>query len=633
MCGISGFVNAPGGDDQKLAWLKKMNFSLRHRGPDGSGIVLDNLVGLAHCRLSIIDLAGGGQPMTTPDKRYSVVFNGEIYNFEEIRTNLVSQGVAFRTRSDTEALLMSYVVSGTDCLERLDGMFALAIWDVREKRLFAARDRMGKKPLYYTLQNGTFVFASELTALKQLPFLELEIDKTSIAQFLAYEYVPTPRTIFKNVYKLRPGFFLTFQNGELNTTQYWDLPVPSESCAESDEDCCANIVQLLGKGVKKRLVSDVPLGVFLSGGIDSSAVVALMAREVPAKSIRTFSIGFTEKSYDESPYSRLVARRFGTDHTEEILDAEQAGELLPQIVARQDEPMSDPSIVPTYLLSQITRKHVTVALGGDGGDELFAGYEYYTAFILADYYRKLPLGLRRRFIEAVAKKLPISTGYVSPGHVAEKFFSGVYAPEWLRTQKWLGAYSMDLQKRLWIECPGCLHDESLLYRKTLELYEAFDASKPLDKVFYLLTRQYLLDYILVKVDRCSMMNSLEVRAPFLDRSLVEYVFALPSQNKIRGLRRKYLLKKALRGILPAQIINRKKRGFLIPSALWLKKTLRPIVEEMFSPKRLIEQGLFRPEVIAELVRSHERGVADHRKELWSMLVLQLWLSQNKYRIV
>ena len=385
--------------------------------------------------------------------------------------------------------------------------------------------------------------------------------------------------------------------------------------------------------MKKRLVSDVPLGVFLSGGIDSSAVVALMARHVPARSIRTFSIGFTEKSYDESPFSRLVAKRFGTDHTEEVLDAEQAGELLPRIVARQDEPMSDPSIVPTYLLSEVTRRHVTVALGGDGGDELFAGYEYYTAFILADHYLKLPTGLRKRFIENVAKKLPISTGYVSPRHVAEKFFSGVYAPEWLRTQKWLGAFSTDLQKKLWTECPACLSDEALLYHQTLELYNAFNASESLDKVFYLVARQYLLDYILVKVDRCSMMHSLEVRAPFLDRSLVEYVFGLPSHNKIRWLRRKYLLKKAMRGILPAQIIDRKKRGFLIPSALWLKKTLRPIVEEMLSPKRLEEQGLFRPEVVADLVSNHENGIADRRKELWSMLVLQLWLSENKYTIV
>lgn len=633
MCGIAGFVNAPGSDEDKRAWLKDMNNSLRHRGPDGSGILLDGPVGLAHCRLSIIDLAGGAQPMTTPDAQYAVVFNGEIYNFQELRNELVKKGCVFRTRSDTEALLMSYATKGTACLEDLDGMFAFAIWDARKKRLFAARDRMGKKPLYYTLHKEAFVFASEITALKKLPFLELEIDKDSIARYLAYEYVPTPNTIFKNVYKLRPGHFLTFQDGQLHTGQYWDLPIPSERCADSDEDCCAAILDLLGKAIKKRLVSDVPLGVFLSGGIDSSAVAALMAKHVPAHSIRTFSIGFTEKSYDESPYSRLAAKRLGTDHTEEILDAVKAGELLPHIVARQDEPMSDPSIVPTYLLSEITRRHVTVALGGDGGDELFAGYEYYTAFILADYYRRLPEGLRRRCIEAVATKLPISTGYVSPRHVAEKFFSGVYAPEWLRTQKWLGAYSADLQKRLWLDCPPPVQDESSLYRQTLELYESFRAAKPLDKVFYLLARQYLLDYILVKVDRCSMMNSLEVRAPFLDRSLVEYVFSLPSRNKIRGLRRKYLLKKAMKGILPSEIINRKKRGFLIPVALWLKKTLRPIVEEMFSAKRLEEQGLFRSDVMAELVRRHNHGLADYRKELWSMLVLQLWLSENKYRIV
>lgn len=633
MCGIAGFVKGPGDDGQRREWLTAMTTVMRHRGPDGSGTWVNGPAALAHCRLSIIDLSGGSQPMISADGRAAIVFNGEIYNFQEIREALLKEGLVFRTRSDTEVLLLAYLHWGAQCLDLLEGMFSFAIWDEREKELFAARDRMGKKPFYYTFQKGVFVFASELTAFKNLPFVDLQIDRRSIAQFLAYEYVPTPNTIFRDVYKLKPGHSLTLSKGELIIREYWDLPIPSEKYAGSDEDCCRTVVELLTDAVSKRLVSDVPLGVFLSGGIDSSAVVALMAREVPAKSIKTFSIGFIEPSYDESSYARLVAKHFGTDHHEEILSAVQAGELLPKIVSQLDEPMSDPSIVPTYLLSQITRRSVTVALGGDGGDELFAGYEYFTGFVLADYYLKLPSHFRQKVLESLVNLLPISTGYVSPRHVVEKFLAGVYAPPWLRTQIWLGAFSLDLQRRVWTESPGSLDGWESLYRQTLELYDSFASSNALDKVFYLLTKQYLLDYILVKVDRCSMMNSLEVRAPFLDRKVMEYVFALPPRMKIRGLKRKYLLKKAMKDILPAQIINRKKRGFLIPSALWLKETLRPIVDEMFDPSRLRQQGLFDPSVIADLRRRHDEGTADHRKELWTMLILQLWLSENKYSVV
>jgi len=606
---------------------------MRHRGPDGSGTWTNPPAALAHCRLSIIDLYGGSQPMMSADGRATIVFNGEIYNFQEIRQALVKEGFVFRTRSDTEVLLLSYLRWGHQCLDHIEGMFSFAIWDDKEKELFAARDRMGKKPFYYTLQKGVFVFASELTAFKNLPFVELQVDRRSIAEFLAYEYVPTPNTIFRDVHKLKPGHFLIFSRAELVIRKYWDLPIPAQSYSGSDEDCCRTVVDLLTDAVSKRLVSDVPLGVFLSGGIDSSAVVGLMAREVASQSIKTFSIGFLEPSYDESSYARLVAKHFGTDHHEEILSAVQAGELLPRIVAQLDEPMSDPSIVPTFLLSQITRRSVTVALGGDGGDELFAGYEYFTGFILADYYLKLPSHFRRKFLESLVHLLPISTGYVSPRHVVEKFLTGVYAPPWLRTQMWLGAFSLDMQRRVWTEWPGLLDGGDSLYGQTLELYNSFASSNALDKVFYLLTKQYLLDYILVKVDRCSMMNSLEVRAPFLDRKVVEYVFALPPRMKIRGLKRKYLLKKAMKDILPAQIINRKKRGFLIPSALWLKETLRPIVDEMFDPSRLQQQGLFDPSVIADLRHRHEQGRADHRKELWTMLILQLWMSENNYSVV
>ena len=633
MCGIAGFVNAPGDIDQQTAWLESMTEVLHRRGPDGSGLWIKNQAALGHRRLSIIDLVTGAQPMSSHDETVTITYNGEIYNFLEIRKALSKKGIPFTTRSDTEVLLNSYMMWGSECLDRFEGMFAFAIWDSKTKSLFAARDRMGKKPFYFTLQNGVFAFASELTAFRKLPFIRLEIDKDALARFLAYEYVPTPQTIFRNVYKLQPGHFLTFQDGQINTCRYWDLPLPLENSPASEKDVCERTITLLKDAVNKRLISDVPLGVFLSGGIDSSAVVALMAEQVDPRSIKTFSIGFTESSYDESKYARLVANHFGTDHHEQILSAVDAGKLLPSIVSLLDEPMSDPSIVPTYLLSEVTRRDVTVALGGDGGDELFAGYEYYSAFVLSNYYLKLPKTLRSHFIEAVSHKLPISTGYVSPRHVAEKFFAGVYAPQWLRAQTWLGAVPDELQRKIWINPPDITKNQVELYSTTKRLYDSFESSDPLNRVFYLLTKQYLLDYILVKVDRCSMMNSLEVRAPFLDRKVVEYVFSLPPWMKIRRFKRKYLLKKALHSRLPKEILYRKKRGFLIPSALWLKQTLRPLVEEMFDEKRLRRQGIFNPSVISGLVSEHVNGVVDHRKELWTLLIFQLWYENNSYDIV
>lgn len=358
-----------------------------------------------------------------------------------------------------------------------------------------------------------------------------------------------------------------------------------------------------------------------------------MSQVVPPREINTFSIGFKEKSYDESPYARLVARALGTNHHEEILSATQAGELLPHIVSRLDEPMADPSIVPTYLLSEVTRRRVTVALGGDGGDELFGGYEYFPAFQLAEHYLKIPKALREFGLEPLARLLPISTGYVSPRHVVAKFLSGLHAPPWLRAQMWVGAISPDLQGALWrAPMPEALQAENL-YAETKALYQGFPAQESISRVFYLFARQYLLDYILVKVDRCAMMHALEVRAPFLDTALMEFVYRLPYHMKIRYGKRKYLLKRAFRDLLPREILTRKKRGFLIPTALWLKGLLRPLVEELLGERWLRQQGLFKPEVVRRWLKEHEAGMADHRKELWTLLILQLWLHHHKCSII
>jgi len=635
VCGIAGFVHvradAAPADQERLAWLRAMTDAIERRGPDGQGQTIYGQASLGHRRLSIIDLSTGGQPMEDATGRVAVVFNGEIYNFQEIKTRLQEKGYQFKTHSDTEVICNAWLDKGPDCLDDFEGMFAFALWDKRERTLFAARDRFGKKPFFYALQNGVLAFASELTCLRKLPFLRFEIPVQAIARFLSYEYVPTPESIYKDVYKLRPGHYLLLKDGNLKTAPYWDLPVPEEKAPGTEEECCERLRELLAQAVKRRLVSDVPLGVFLSGGIDSSTVAALMAGMLPK--VKTFSIGFTEQSYDESRYARMVAERYATDHHERILSAAECGDLLPEIVSRFDEPMADPSIVPTYLLSQVTREKVTVALGGDGPDELFAGYEYYSGFKLAQSYLRLPGILRKGLIEPLTRLLPHSAGYVNPRFVADTFLLGARAPEWLRVQTWLSAFHPDAQAAIWKRPQPGMLDPARLFAPTKELYDRFPAADPMAKVFYLFARQYMLDYILVKVDRCSMMHSLEVRAPFLDRDVAEFACRLPISMKLKGTTRKYLLKKTAANILPKEILHRQKRGFLIPAAQWLRESLRPQLEELTGEAFLKSQGLFDPAALRTMREEHLSGRRDHRKALWTMLVLQLWLKNNAPSIV
>ncbi|QLA15096.1 asparagine synthase (glutamine-hydrolyzing) [Desulfolutivibrio sulfoxidireducens] len=630
MCGIAGFVHvdpdARPPDQTRLAWLKDMTRALRHRGPDGDGHLLLGPAALGHRRLSIIDLSTGGQPMTDHSGHVSITFNGEIYNYREIRRDLTAKGYIFRTNSDTEVILNAWMDKGPDCLDAFEGMFAFALWDKRTRTLFAARDRFGKKPFFYTLQKGVFAFASELTALRTLPFLSLDVATQALARFLSYEYVPTPQSIYRQVKKLKPAHYLLFHAGEISTAPYWDMPPPDPDTGQSENELCERLRLLLAQAVKRRLVSDVPLGVFLSGGIDSSTVAAFMAGM--SATIKTFSIGFTEKSYDESAYARSVAKRFATEHHERILSAAECGGLLPDIVARFDEPMADPSIVPTYLLSKVTREKVTVALGGDGPDELFAGYEYYPGFKLAEKYLRLPAFLRKGLIEPIARRLPQSSGYVNPRRVAQTFLAGVAAPRNLRVQTWLSAFSPEAQMSLWHNPDPDVLAPARLFAPTTRLFDAFPADAPLAKVFYTFARQYMLDYILVKVDRCSMMHSLEVRAPFLDRDLAEFACRLPITMKLRGETRKYILKKAVADILPKEILTRPKRGFLIPSAMWLRESLKPHMDELLGEAFLKKQGLFNPKTVAALRAEHQNGTRDHRKELWTLLVLQLWLKAH-----
>ncbi len=633
MCGIAGLVNAPGAEAQCREWLQGMLDALAHRGPDGQGMWFEPSVVLGTRRLSIIDQTGGAQPMVDDFQRAVVVFNGEIYNFPELRQRLQSKGFRFKTQCDTEVLLCAYLDQGYDCLHSFEGMFALAIWDRERRTLFAARDRMGKKPFYYTLQNGVFAFASELSAFKGLPFLDLEVDRRQLMQFLAYEYVPTPTTIYRQVEKLRPGHFLTFSEGLFKTVRYWDLPVPEPETGLSSRECSEKIRRLLEAAIDRRLTSDVPLGVFLSGGLDSSAIVALMAARNSGTPIKTFSVRVAAPTYDESDHARFMAQTFKTDHHEITLDDTTAADLLPHLVSRLDEPMADPSLVPTYLLCEKSRDTITVALGGDGADELFVGYEYLMGFKYAEIYLRLPRFLRRHIVEPLLRRLPFSTNYTSPRHAVDKFLSGLDMPPALRAQTWLEAISPQAQQSLWLNPPADALANQTIYAETLALFNGFPAPDPLDRTFYLFFRQYLLDYILVKVDRCSMMHGLEVRSPYLDTSLVEFAFPLPNRTKIPLPMRKYLLRQAVKSSLPRQIFWRKKRGFLIPTSLWLKTTLRPLLEDMLGEDRLKQQGLFQPRYVRRLLQEHYAGTRDHRQALWTLLILQLWLHSHNPRIV
>lgn len=631
MCGIAGIClcGGTGLAENAAAQVDAMCRAMRHRGPDGQGVWSGDGVCLGHRRLSIIDLAGGAQPMHSADGRYHVTFNGEIYNFPELRKELEARGQRFRTTSDTEIILAGWQVWGHDCLRHFDGMFAFALWDAQEKRLFCARDRFGKKPFFYTLQQGRFFFASELTALTTLPELTFTLSPEALMRYLAYEYVPTPQTMYAEAASLPPSHWLEIHEGRLRLERYWELPFPDEQDARGAEEICAAYHELLARAVRRRMISDVPLGVFLSGGIDSSIVAGLMAGQ-SSTPIKTFSIGFQEASYDESRYARIVARRWNTDHHERILSAEECAEHLPQIISRMDVPMADASVAPTWLLSGVTREKVTVALGGDGADELWAGYEHYIGYKVATWYNALPGCLRRGILEPLCRLLPSSSGYINPRLAVQTFLRGAHAPDWLRVQTLLTALDPAAQRELLAHPDTAFLTEERLFAPTREHFEHWPAGPaPLARAFHVYARQYLLDDILVKVDRCSMLHSLEVRAPFLDRDAAEFVARLPIRHKLRGFKRKYLLKRAFADVLPPEILHRNKRGFQIPVAAWLRGRMRPLLEEMLGESRLRQQGIFAPQAVRALMEAHFSGRADMRKPLWTLLVLQLWLEAQR----
>ncbi|MBD5607862.1 MAG: asparagine synthase (glutamine-hydrolyzing) [Desulfovibrio sp.] len=642
MCGIAGLCVVDGGDinPEARVFVKAMTDKMRYRGPDGEGFWLDGSVCLGHRRLSIIDLAGGAQPMESADGKLVVVFNGEIYNFKALRKALEDRGQKFKGLSDTEVILGAYAEYGRDCLDYLEGMFAFALWDREKKALFCARDHFGKKPFYYTLQNGLFAFCSDLSSLVTLrksAGFAFSISPKALMRYLDYEYVPTPECIYKEVRVLEPASWLALEKGEISGGRYWDLPWPEAKTPTDKEETADKLRTLMNEAVALRMVSDVPLGIFLSGGIDSSIVAGLAARNSD-KPIRTFSIGFTEASYDESRYANIVAKAFHTDHHERILSAEDCANELPGIISRMDTPMADASCAPTWLLSGLAREDVTVALGGDGADELWAGYEHYIGYRIARWYNALPAWLRKGLIEPICRLLPSSQGYVNPRLATETFLRGAASPDWLRVETMLTALDGEAQKKIlsrewlesWAEPTDFLASQNL-YAPTRERYDNWsppEVASPLARAFYVYVRQFMLDDILVKVDRCSMLHSLEVRSPFLDKNVAEFVAKLPISCKLRGFKRKYLLKKAFANLLPPEILKRNKRGFQIPVAEWLRGKLRPLLEELCSRDKLADQGIFDPEAVRSLMERHFSGKEDLRKPLWTLLVLQIWLRET-----
>jgi asparagine synthase (glutamine-hydrolysing) len=573
-------------------------------------------------RLSIIDLKTGDQPVFNEDRSIVAMQNGELYNYREVRDDLEKRGHKFTTKTDTEIIPHLYEEYGDAFVEHLNGMFAIALWDSSKKRLVLARDRFGEKPLYYGVFEGKLIYASEPKAILAHPSVRTELDLDALRHYLSFDYVPAPMSIFKGIYKLPAAHILTVENGEVKTHRYWNIDFHKNGHIPAVEKAAADLRDLLSDAVRMRLVSDVPLGILLSGGIDSSTVAAFATQHATEK-VKTFSIGFEEDSFDESRYARLVAKHLGTEHYEDRLSAEKAGDLVSEIGKWLDEPLSDGSLIPTYLLSRFVRQHVTVALGGDGGDELFAGYPMYFGHKMAAVYGSIPRFLRAGLIEPAINALPVSTRNLSFDYKAKRFIRASRLDPVARHHTWFGSFSIEQQNELLT--PEVLSaSDGDIYRGARELLNLIDAKSEIERMQYLDMNFYMAEDILTKVDRAAMAVSLETRAPFLDPRVGQFAASMPIEYKLRGRKGKFILKKAVKDLLPREILQRPKKGFGIPIAEWLKGRLNSLLHDMLAPARLEDQGLFNLQFVQKLIKEHESGAASHYKELWTLLVFQLW---------
>jgi len=637
MCGFVGFKS-----NRDFKFLKEFLpdavASLTHRGPDDSGLFFDERcgVGLGHRRLSVIDLSKAGQqPMASDDGSVHIVYNGEVYNFREIRVTLEAQGHVFRSETDTEVILKAYRQWGIECLKKFVGMFSLAIWDSQKQHLYLARDRLGIKPLFYYFRDGNLLFASELKALMAFKSFDKDIDPDSIPLFLHYQYVPAPKTIFKNTYKLLPGHYLVFNGEDLSANRYWappDEPEGDLSTVNDEEKLLSRLDELLTEAVSARLISDVPLGALLSGGIDSSMVVALM-QKVSTAPVRTFSIGFDVEGYNEAVWAAEVAKHLGTDHTELYVTPQEAMEVIPSLPDLYDEPFADSSAIPTFLVCQLARSDVTVALSGDGGDEQFAGYvRYWTTQAMAHGFQRLWLPVRKSMAHILGA---IPAGFVERCYLPwrqflpQRFRVANFADKWQKLIYLLNKTEISDLYRMTI----CLWSEDEVFRLAGRRLPEGEYEKVfkdtvdwplLARLMRVDQKTYLPDAMLTKVDRASMAVSLEVRVPLLDHRVVEYTAKMPDTLKFRNGTGKYLLKKLLARYVPNHLFERPKMGFGVPIDRWFRSELKELLLDYLSPSRLKKEGLFDEAIVENKIKEHLSGRINHHYRLWALLMWEMW---------
>ncbi len=619
MCGICGVYNFRNRKPVDQDLIKRMAEALKHRGPDDEGIYINAKcnIGLGVRRLKVIDLETGHQPIHNEDESIWIVFNGEIYNFRNLRGELEKKEHRFYTKSDTETIVHLYEEYGEDCVHKLNGMFAFAIWDSREERLFLARDRIGIKPLFYVEHKGSLIFASEIKSILENREISKEVDVQSLYSMMKLQYIPAPKTIFKRIKKLLPGHILICQKGGISIERSWDLDLIRKG--ESEAFYLEELPKLLEESVKLRLISDVPLGAFLSGGIDSSIIVSLMSK-FSKRPVKTYSVGFeAEDSFNELKYARLASQHFRTDHHELIMKSKDIEELLPKIVYHLDDPITDPAVIPTYLVSRLARKEVTVVLTGEGGDELFAGYRRYSLDRLAIYYSKLPSIIRKKMI-------PILVSRLFP---KGRFLQGIEAinqpPNVRRHLNWVSKFSDETLEKLYTE-----QMEDSIRKEELErifgpYFEPQEERDFLSRTLYCDIKTWLPDDLLVKVDRMSMATSLEARVPYLDHRMVELCISMPIHFKLRGFTSKYILRKAFSELIPKEILRRKKQGFTVPLALWFRKELKDFTQEILSQNSVAKRGYFNYNYIKHILKEHLEGKRDYSREIWSLLIFELWV--------
>ncbi|MEJ2628012.1 MAG: asparagine synthase (glutamine-hydrolyzing) [bacterium] len=619
MCGICGVVYKDGLRTPSKQTLQAINNTISHRGPDDDGVQVFSSAGLAMRRLSIIDLYTGHQPLSNEDQTLTIVFNGEIYNFLVLKQQLQDRGHTFKTSTDTEVIVHGYEEWGENVCKKLNGMFAFAIWDDKRKKLMLARDRIGIKPLYYYEDEEKLVFGSEIKAILPCPDIDKTIDTVALNNFLTFEYIPAPRSIFQKIRKLKPGHWLTWSDNILTNTCYWDFLPRQKSWKEGQAR--QRMQELMSDSVQLRLISDVPLGAFLSGGIDSSITVATMAHLMDTP-VKTFSIGFKESSYNELKYARAVAQKYNTEHHEFTLEAD-ALDLTEKLVKQFDEPFGDFSIFPTYLVSKIAREFVKVTLSGDGGDELFAGYDTYRAHVFAQkFYKWLPgkplFNFLAEKISPTEKKKGLINSY-------KRFIRGTWLPERLYHVRWMVFLQQQERAKLLskdiLDSIADTHPYDFIYQYAEQLDENTD---DITRTGYIDLKTYLVDNILVKVDRMSMATSLETRVPFLDHRLVEFAFSLPPRLKMKFFKTKYILNKTFWHDLPKEVQNRDKQGFSIPIKNWIREELKPMMTDYLDETRIGQQGFFNPEFVGRLRDEHLQGKENHSHILWALMFFQQW---------